>query len=118
MSDGTHELRNIGHKLEVLIALQTRTNLLLEVIAKQEIIMSKEIDDLKAAVEAETTVNQSAITLLTNLSAQIAAVAGDKDATEALANTVKANADALGAAVTANTPAATPPADAGSGASS
>lgn len=66
------------------------------------------IDDLKAAVAAETTVDQSVITLLNGLTAQIAALKGttvtDADL-QSVIDSVNANAAALSAAVTANTPA-------------
>ena len=69
--------------------------------------MSKELDDLTAAVTAENTVIDSAITLLNNLSAAIlAANAISPAAVEAVATEVAAKSAALSAAVTANTPAA------------
>lgn len=74
-----------------------------------------QIDDLIAAVAAETTVNASAVKLINSLPALIlSAQSTDNAATNQkladLAKTVQANADALSAAVTANTPAAAPPA--------
>ncbi len=72
----------------------------------------KTLTDLQADVADETTVEQSAITLLGGLSAQIAALkTTNTDPTTAaeidtLANTVEANKKALADAVTANTPAA------------
>lgn len=64
------------------------------------------LDDLKAKVDNEATVEQSAITLLQGLSAQIKANANDPAKLQALADEVDANATSLAAAVTANTPAA------------
>lgn len=66
--------------------------------------MSKELDDLKAAVDAQTTVTQSVVTLLTNLAQQLKDAKDDPVAIEALANTVSANAKSLSDAVVANTP--------------
>ena len=66
------------------------------------------IADLTADVQAETTVNQSAITLLNGLASQLAAAiaSGDPAALGALHDSIVANTAALSAAVTANTPAA------------
>jgi hypothetical protein len=68
------------------------------------------IANLQAAVAAETTIDQSVLTLLTTLAAQIAAASptGDNPAIDAVVSTMQANAATLAAAVTANTP--TPPA--------
>ena len=63
--------------------------------------------DVQAAVTAEDTVIDSAITLIQGLAAQIAALPANQAAIDALATDVKAKSDALAAAVAANTPAAT-----------
>lgn len=70
--------------------------------------MSVQIDALIAAVNAEDTVIDSAITLLNGLSAEIAGLSPDSAAIAKLAAEVKAKTDALAAAVAANTPATTP----------
>lgn len=70
--------------------------------------MSKELDDLRAEVERDRTVDESAITLLNGLSAQIAAQKDDPVALAKLAEDLKGQSDALAAAVAANTPAAPP----------
>ena len=70
--------------------------------------MSQEMTDLQAAVAAEDTVIDSAVTLLNGISAQIADAAGDRAASLALSADVKAKSDALAAAVVANTPPAPP----------
>lgn len=70
-----------------------------------EHIMSA-LTDLQAAVAAEDTVIASAVALLNGLGAQIAALTPDQAAINALAADVTAQAAALAAAVTANTPAA------------
>ncbi len=67
---------------------------------------SPELDALSAQVTATDTVIDSAITLINGLAAQITATAGDKPAALALAAALKEKADALAAAVAANTPAA------------
>lgn len=65
--------------------------------------MSAEMDALKAAVAAEDTVIASAITFIQGLATQIADAAGDRAASLALADDVKAQSDALASAI------ATPP---------
>lgn len=65
--------------------------------------MSNEMDALKAAVEAEDTVIASAITAFAGLAAQIAAAAGDKAASLALADDVTKQSAALAAAIPQNT---------------
>lgn len=64
--------------------------------------------DIQAAVTAENTVIQSAVTLLTGLKAQLdAAIAANNPAAlEQLSADIAAQTQALAAAVTANTPAA------------
>jgi hypothetical protein len=64
------------------------------------------MDALQAAVTAEDTVIDSAVTLLNGISVQIADAAGDRAKSTALAADVKSKADALAAAVAANTPSA------------
>lgn len=66
----------------------------------------KELDDLKTQVEETTTVEQSAVELLTGLSAQIEALKTDPAALQDLANQLKTKSTELAAAVAANTPAA------------
>ena len=68
------------------------------------------LDDLKTEVEQVKTVEQSAVTLLQGLKAQLdAAIAsGDPAALEALSADLKNSADALAAAVVANTPIPAP----------
>lgn len=73
-------------------------------ITNQEIIMA-DLTKLTADVAAETTVDTAVQTLLTNLVAQIKAAGGDQAALDALTTQMEANAAALSAAVTANTPA-------------
>jgi len=71
-----------------------------------EIIMSQEMDALVAAVEVNTTVDQSVLTFLQGVSQQITDAAGDRAKSLALAATVKASTDAVTAALLANTPSA------------
>lgn len=82
----------------------------LDQLLKGAITMSIALADLTAAVNKSTTVEQSAITMIQGLAAQIAANATDPAAVSALASQLNAGADALAAAITANTPAAPAPA--------
>ena len=66
------------------------------------------IADLQAAVTAEDTVIDSAVALIQGLAAQVAALAPNQAAIDALAADIKAKSDGLAAAVAANTPAAKP----------
>lgn len=68
------------------------------------------LDNLRAQVERNTSVTDSAITLLQGLKAQLdnAIASGDPAAVQAVADNLGAETDKLAAAVTANTPAATP----------
>jgi len=67
--------------------------------------MPTDLNRLTAAVERDNTVNQSAITLLNNLSQLIRDNATDPAALNALADQLDAQQQALADAVTANTPA-------------
>ena len=70
--------------------------------------MGQEMDDLKAAVAAETTIGDSVVALLTDISDRLRAAvsSGDMDAIKALSAELKVNQEKLAAAVLANTPAA------------
>jgi hypothetical protein len=68
--------------------------------------MALDLTRLEAAVERDTTVNQSAITLLSQLSQLVRDTAGDPAKVTALADQLDAQQQALADAVTANTPAA------------
>lgn len=63
------------------------------------------LQELKDAVAAEKTVNESAIKLLDGLAAKIAALAPDQAAIDELANEVKSQTAALAAAVEADSAA-------------
>lgn len=64
------------------------------------------LKDVQDEVAAQKTVTDSAIALLNGLAAQVAALAPDQAAIDKLAADIKAQTDALAAAVTADTPAA------------
>lgn len=67
--------------------------------------MSAAVDALVASVTKLKSVDESVIAFIQGLAAQIAAVAGDQAATLQLSQDVSDQADALSAAITANTPA-------------
>jgi uncharacterized protein YoxC len=64
------------------------------------------IDDLTAQVAANTSAEDSAVTLLNELAAMLAAAGTDPAKLAALQTDLKTHADALAAAIVANTPAA------------
>lgn len=80
----------------------------LKLSTKQEKTMAL-IDDTLADVTAQTTVEQSAVTLLNSLSAQLAAAGTDPVKLQQIKDGLDANTAALAAAVAANTPAAPAP---------
>ena len=75
------------------------------IISNQEKIMAT-LADIQAAVAAERTVEDSVVTLLQTLSADLKAAiaANDPAAMQAVVDTIDQNTAALSAAVTANTP--------------
>src|SRR5260370_20233843 len=95
--------REVLRRLE---EIEYKVDLMLD---KQEMIMSA-IDDLQAAVTAEDTVIDSAITLIQGIPALIAAAGVDPAKLTALQADITTKTKALADAVAANTPAAaTPP---------
>ena len=87
-------LRRITHKLNYII-------LGLE-------YMSQELDNLTAQVKANSDLLDSATTLINGIADRITAAGVDPAKLTALASELKAKDDVLAAAVTANTPTATP----------
>lgn len=79
---------------------------LLRSIQIQESKMATDLTALTAAVARVTDVEQSAITLLQGLKAQLDAAGTDPVALKALSDKLGTDSDSLAAAVLANTPAA------------
>jgi len=81
---------------------------LLKTILEKEKATMATLADIKAKVDAEKTVEDSIVTLLTSVSQQLkdAIASNDPAAMQAIADELDANTAALSAAVTANTPAA------------
>lgn len=71
--------------------------------------MATDLTELQGAVEENTSIDQSAITLIEGLADQIESLQTDPAALAALASQLRASSVAMAAAVAANTPAA--PAD-------
>lgn len=85
-----------------------RVEHLLNLVLEQELHMSKEMDDLVAEVQADTDATNAVNTLLTSLEQQIKDAGTDTAKLADLTKQLAANRAILSAAVTANTPAATP----------
>ena len=101
----------INAQLATLHANQIIIIAKLNLIITQEKTMAIDLSKLQAEVTANTTVEQSVVALLGQLSAIIAAIPPSNDpvtqaALDQLTSTLSANDTALSAAVTANTPAA------------
>lgn len=73
---------------------------------KRDIAMTKQLDDLKAAVREDTTVTAGVIELINRLNAE----RDDPEALAALVSEISANNAAVAAAIVANTKAAGEPA--------
>jgi hypothetical protein len=101
----------IVSQLMRIVTHQQQTNVLLSRLLNQEKNVMSALDDLTAQVTANTSAEQSAVTLIQGLAAQIAAAVNTEDsaALESLAQQLNTSATALAAAVTANTPAAPTP---------
>jgi hypothetical protein len=67
-----------------------------------------DLTGLQQAVANETTVEQSAITLLNGLAEQLKNAGTDPVAIQAVVDSINSSSAALAAAITANTPAAAP----------
>jgi hypothetical protein len=83
-----------------------RLDVLIQKLGLMETKIMAELDDLTAQVAANTTVSQSALTLINGIAARITAAGTDPAKLAALTASLKSDDDALAAAVTANTPAA------------
>jgi hypothetical protein len=81
----------------------------LQQILLKENTMSQELDALIAEVARNTTVEKSALAAIQGLSAKLTEAGNDPVKLAQLRADLAANDDELAAAVTANTPVATPP---------
>ncbi len=96
-------------KLDTVIQRLDKTNETLTALTAQMEKLMSLIDDLTADVADERTVIDSAVTLLGNLSDQLAAAGNDPVKLAALKDAIDANKATLAAAVVKNTPAAPAP---------
>ena len=91
-----HHISDTGH--------ETLVSLVKEILQQGKTVMAV-LDDLTAQVKANTDAESSAITLIQNIAAALAAAGTDPVKLKALEDELKASGDALAAAVVANTPA-------------
>lgn len=77
---------------------------LIHQLIQKEVLMSQQLAELEAAVAANTTVVESAITLINGLASQILELKDDPVRLATLAHDLQAKTDALAAAVQANIP--------------
>lgn len=89
------KLDKMDHKLDHIISM-------IESLQKEGMIMASDLSVIQAQVEKTIGVEQSAITLIQGLAAQIADLKNDPAALQALADQLSASADALSSAVAAN----------------
>jgi len=108
--------KEIHRKLDALIIEMAviRKNIsnvvtILQVSAEKEKHMGKELDELQAAVEENTTVDQSIMTLVDGLAAQIESLKNDPAKLAALAKSLRDSSALTVAKVLANTPQEPPP---------
>jgi hypothetical protein len=94
-----HVDKKTSKKLDAILRI-------LQDIRRKEVIILKEMDDLETQVTGIESVDQSAVTLIQGIAAQLADAKTDPAKIQALADRLNASATALAAAITANTPAA------------
>ena len=96
--------KEINRKLDILILAMDKVVTMLKVSAVKEKHMGKELDELQAAVEENTTVDQSIMTLVDGLAAQIESLKNDPAKLAALAKSLRDSSALTVAKVLANTP--------------
>lgn len=99
---GLTDTTNMSAKLDQVLSLLTQEQGDLKTMAAT-------VDQVLTATQNEMTVEQSAITLLQQLSAQISAAGTDPVKLQSVLDLINNNTTALAAAVAANTPAVTAP---------
>jgi hypothetical protein len=110
------ELNYISAQLAEVLANQAKILSAISSLTQEGKSIMADLTALTAQVAANTQVEASAVTLIQGLAAQITALANDPVAIAALAAQLNSSAAALGAAITANTPAPTvPPSPTGTG---
>jgi hypothetical protein len=104
---GLNVFISIGN-LTLLLGVINKLNNLKRQGRKLENTMALDFTALNAAVANNTTVEQSAITLITQIAQEIAQNADDQATVSTLADQLNQQASALAASVAANTPGAPP----------
>ncbi len=104
---GRPPVRCVGLHDEDRARLDTIIRLLTQLVGKEN-EMGEALNALVAQVEAQTTVELSAIALIQGLADELKKAGTDPVAIADLTAKLKNSADALAAAITANTPAAPP----------
>lgn len=102
-------VHEIERKLDQIIRKQDEMFALLSRNYSRSLTIMADLTALQAKVQAATDVEQSAILLLQQLSADLKAAATDPAKVQALADELDAKTQALAAAIVANTPAAPAP---------
>jgi hypothetical protein len=111
-----HEHHHHHHSIEARCEVMRRLDALLDqtglILDRQELIMAT-MDDLKAAVSRNTSVDDSVLALLQGISQQLkdAQAANDPKAIADVIAQLDANTQKMTDAVTANTPASNPTPD-------
>jgi len=98
------DLYEVHKKLDTIVRALKLVLANQEVSAKREIKMTIELDELQAAVEENTTVDQSIMTLVDGLAAKIEALKDDPARLAALAKSLRDSSALTVAKVLANTP--------------
>ena len=101
-----HDHHKCDDPMQGASALDVECFYMLAYIIERLETMSKELDDLTAQVAANSTLLDSATTLINGIADRITAAGVDPAKLAALTAELKAKDDALAAAVTQNTPAA------------
>lgn len=108
MNDTDRKLDALAERVRHISREIEFANFRLEIIYKEIMKMSVQLDTLEANVKRNGDVIDSAVLLIKGLADQFAAVKDDPVRIQALADQVKGKADALADAVVANTPPAPP----------
>jgi hypothetical protein len=105
------EIHHLHHPDEETAERLVRIERMLGHIQRSQGFIMATMDDLKAAVTAETTVEGSLLTLLTSIAQQLQAAKNNNDpaATQSVIDQINSNTKAMADAITANTPAAPTP---------
>jgi len=94
--------------LDLLHSLNTKVDQVLAQILQvktRETNMAADLTSLTAQVQKNTTIEESAVTLIQGIAAQLAAAKNDPAAIQSLSDQLNASATDLSAAIAANTPA-------------